>query len=249
MTRILTCLAATALFSSNALAQGGRAVGGDMPVAPAAPPQGAIAVMPQPQQSVTSSTVRSDRVRDPRRPEDYGGVAPGSRQVPPGMRRLAARRNPGPVVAWPGFQMLPTQGSRVFIVGTAGTTMVEGPRTPTQRSYLFPGARLFLYNNSRPLETALFATPLVRARLRAVRGGVSLVLDVRAEVNPVQGQEAAGNGLVFHYLDFPAFAVSEVARIRLSNGLEISATPQGAPIAPAPGGTAVDNERPPPVMR
>lgn len=217
-----------------------------MPVAPATPPQGAIAVMPSQDQAAGASTLRGGRVRDPRRPEDYGGVAPGSGQLPPGMRRLSRRRNVGRAVSWPGFQMLPS-GSRVFVVSTPETVIVEGPRTPTHRSYLFPGAQLFLHNNSRPLETALFATPLVRARLRRLRGAVELQLELRADVTPVSSQGPAVNGLVFHYLDFPPYTLPEIARIRLSNGLEISATPQGPPVAPA--GPVVDNERPPPVVR
>lgn len=248
-TRTSTCFVAALLFSSVASAQGGRVVGADMPVASANPPQGSIAVMPPQQQGVTSRTVAAS-VQEPRRPEDYGGVAPGSRQIPPGMRRLATRRNAGAVVAWPGFQMLPNRGSRVFIVSTAGTNIVEGPRAPGVRTYLFPGARLFLHNNSRSLETVSFATPLLRARLRSLRGSVSLVLELRADVNPVLSQEAAATGLVFHYLDLPPFVLNEVARVRLPNGVEISATPQGAVVAPpAPAGPVVDNERPPPVMR
>jgi hypothetical protein len=141
----------------------------------------------------------------------------------------------------------------VFVVGTTGTTIVEGARAGAVRTYFFPRARLFLSNNGRPLETLAFETPLVRARLRTVRGGVNLVLDLRADVTPRLSQEAAANGLVFHYLDFPPFALSnEVARIRLPNGMEISATPQGAPVpgvVVAPGAPMRDNERPPPVIR
>lgn len=247
--RTLTWLVAALSMSSTSFAQNGRAVGGEMPVAPAAPPQGSIGVMPQQSLGVNSRTMRGDRVRTQRRPEEYGGVAPGSAQPPPGMRRLSRRRNPGLMVAWPGFQLLPTHGSRVFVVATAGTQMLEGPRGPTQRTYIFPGARLFLHNNSRPLETVAFPTPLVRARLVRARGAVQLVLELRADVTPTVSQGTLSDGLIFYYLDFPTYTVEEIARIRLSNGLEVSATPQGAVIPPSSASPVVDNERPPPVVR
>lgn len=252
MKRTLVWTAALLLTSSLASAQGGYTVtAGNSPVAPANPPQGAIAVMPSQPGTPGSRVVGPEGVRAPRRPEEYGGVAPGAAQVPPGMRRLARLRNPGIVVAWPGFQMVPG-GSRVFVVSTAGAAMQEVARAGAQRTYFFPRARLFLSNNGRPLETVAFETPVVRARLRAVRGGVNLILDLRADVTPRMGSEPASPGLMFHYLEFPPFTVSEVARIRLPNGLEISATPQGAPVPPpppppGPGGPVIDNERPPPV--
>lgn len=250
MKRTILWAATLLLTSSVASAQGGYTVNaGNSPVAPANPPQGAIAVMPSQQGGPGSRVVSAEGVRAPRRPEEYGGVAPGSAQVPPGMRRLARARNAGIVVAWPGFQMVPG-GSRVFIVSTAGAAMQEVSRAGLQRTYFFPRARLFLSNNGRPLETVAFETPVVRARLRAVRGGVNLIVDLRADVAPRLGSEPAANGLMFHYLDFAPFAVGEVARIRLPNGMEISATPQGAVIPPPPPGGAVqDNERPPPVQR
>ena len=190
----------------------------------------------------------------PRRPEEYGGVTPGAPRLAPGLARMARlRRGAGSVVTWPGFQMTPS-GSRVFVAmaGTPAVT-VTSP-SPLVRVYHMVGARIVLSNNRRPLITESFATPLRRAYLRAVRGGVDLVLELRAPVEPNTSTDAGPHGLQFFYVDLPQYQGAEIVRLQLPNGQVVvtpDPNPPVSPVAPVPAplGPGVDNERPPPVMR
>jgi len=200
--------------------------------------------------------------RDVHRPEEYGGVTPGLRSVAPGFRRMARLgRTRVPVAAWPGFQMQPG-GSRVFVAMTQPAVVTE-TRTAGQRVVRIAGGRIALSNNRRPLITEAFGTPLNRAYLRQVRGGIELVLDVRAEVDHRTSQEVGPQGLHFLYVDFPPFAAPETMRLHLPNG-RMQQIEVGAPVttnAVVPREPAVrldgpgvvvqqplgsDNERPPP---
>lgn len=219
---------------------------------------GAIGVVPSAmnQEGPSSRTLGSTRRlavnAAPRRPEDYGGVTPGAPHLAPGLARMARlRRGNGAVVAWPGFQMTPT-GSRVFVAmaGTPAVT-VTSP-SPLVRVYHMVGARIVLSNNRRPLITESFATPLRRAYLRAVRGGVDLVLELRAPVEPNTSTDVGPHGLQFFYVDLPSFQSPELVRLQLPNGQVVvtpDANPPVSPIPPQPLPPGVDNERPPPVRR
>ncbi len=161
-------------------------------------------------------TRRLDGARS-RRPEEYGGVTPGVASLAPGLRRLARQgRTQAPLVAWPGFQMVPG-GSRVFVAMTRPGVVTE-TRTPLTRVFHIAGGRVGLSNNRRPLITEAFDTPVTRAFLRSVRGGVDLVVQVRAEVDHRMSQESGPQGLHFVYIDFPPFQAPETMRLRLPSG-------------------------------
>lgn len=190
--------------------------------------------------SRAAGTQRIDGTRG-RRPEEYGGVTPGAGTLPPGLRRLARRgaaaRNP--VVTWPGFQMVPG-GSRVFVAVTRPGVVTE-TRTPLQRVFHIAGGRVALSNNRRPLITEAFDTPVARASLRSVRGGVDLVVQMRAEVEHRMSQEVGPQGLHFVYVDFPPFQAPDTLRLHLPSG----ATQQVEVGAPVTTNAVVPRERSP----
>jgi hypothetical protein len=68
-----------------------------------------------------------------------------------------------------------------------------------------------------------------RAILRPVRGGVDLVVTMRAEVEHRMSQEVGPQGLNFVYVDFPPFQAPETMRLRLPNGA-IQQIEVGAPV-------------------
>lgn len=161
-------------------------------------------------------------------PEEYGGVAPGARTLPPGFRRLARLGTTRvPVVAWPGFQMVPG-GSRLFVAMTRPAVITES-RGPLQRVFHIAAGRVALSNNRRPLITEAFDTPMARAFLRPSRGGVDLVLQMRVEVEHRMSQEVGPQGLHFITVDFPPFQAPETLRLRLPSGA-IQQIEVGAPI-------------------
>jgi len=183
-----------------------------------------------------------------------------------GLRRMLGvqRNSPTPVVAWPGFQMVPG-GSRLFLATTRPLTVLESTPRPMERVLHLDRARVVRSNHRRPLETVAFETPLVRAILRPSRGGLDLVMTLRAETALRTTQEPGNDGLSFLFVDFPAFALPEVARIQMPNGQTVvveggnrplsNAPPSAAPppgmATPVSGGPGVvlDGERPPQVQR
>lgn len=229
------------------------------------PNGGAIGVVPQAGSEPQARTVATRRFNgsEAHRPEEYGGVTPGLRSVAPGFRRMAALgRTRVPVAAWPGFQMQPG-GSRVFVAMTQPAVVTES-RNALQRVIHIAGGRIALSNNRRPLITEAFATPVNRAWLRAVRGGIDLVVDVRAEVDHRTSQEVGPQGLHFLYVDFPPFAAPDTIRLHLPNGrmqeVEVGAPVTTNAVVPREPGVRLDgpgvvvqqpigsdNERPPPV--
>ena len=138
-----------------------------------------------------------------------------------------------PLVAWPGFQMVPG-GSRLFVVLTSAQPVGEAQRAGRTRVYHIAGSRILLSNNRRPLITEAFNTPVSRAFLRPARGGTDLVVELRADVEPSLAQETSTQGYHFVFLNFPSFQAPEIARIVLPSGVTVSATPQGPAVGTTP---------------
>lgn len=225
-------------------------------------PNGAIAVMPTASnQGAVQPSAGAQGLTRGRRPEEYAGLAPGMPRLSPGLTRMLGLRRGArnPVVAWPGFQMVPG-GSRLFLATTQPVTVTEStPRSGVRVIHLAHAIAL-RSNTRRPLETAAFETPLAQAVLRSGRDGLDLVMTLRAEVAPRVSQEAGGAGLSMLYVDFPAYTLpNEIARIHAPNGSTVVVQGNGAPggraapsnAAPPPQATPVsqppmlDNERPP----
>jgi hypothetical protein len=136
--------------------------------------------------------------------EGYGGVCPGKSTVPEG---IAAQPGSAALVTWPGFQLLPGGGSRVFIQ----TSVAVSPslrRNGTQLVISLPGVSLPPGNVRRPLDTSFFNTPVKSVRVKYRKGsGASVEVELRkgaASVAADLRSEKAANGYFFVYLDFPA---------------------------------------------
>jgi hypothetical protein len=129
----------------------------------------------------------------------YTGVVPGSNTVPDNL--------PPPgitgAVSWPGFQMSPDGGSRVFIQTTIEVTP-ELKKEGENWQLVLANVTLPPGNTRRPMDMQFFNTP-VRS-MRAVKRGNTVVvtLHMRAKVQPVMRTERADSGYYFTYLEFPA---------------------------------------------
>jgi len=260
--RLTTIAMACGITATSAVwAQGYTVLGGGAAPPPPPPAQvvqrGPELVVPQaPSAQVTptmggTTTVLSRGGVIARRPEEYGGVTPGTPAVPPGFRR-ARRPRVGALVAWPGFQMVPG-GSRVFVVLTTVQPVADAGRSGRTRVFHIPGARISLSNNRRPLLTEAFNTPVSRAFLRPARGGTDLVMELRADVEPSVSQDTNTQGYHFVYFTFPSFVAPEQTRIVATSGdmnpavrpavvAPVGPTPAVVVGAPRPGS---DMERPP----
>jgi hypothetical protein len=129
----------------------------------------------------------------------YAGVAPGASIAPPVQ---ATRTESKPLITWPGFQMRPDGTSRVFIQSTAALTP-QPSAAAAKFSVHLAGAKVAGNTNRLPLETRFFNTPVSRVNIDVQRDGVTLVLDMRADVSPVVSSERGPTGYYFLYIDFP----------------------------------------------
>jgi len=140
------------------------------PAAPA-PPGAAAAPAPEPAQ--------------PAKPGVTGGYSWTDKPV--AKRRRAPRPlklNPNaPLATYPGFRMLQDGSSRVSLRVTRSVD-VGVHRAPGSVTYVLPGVQVGVRNNTNPLVTTHFNTPLARARLVRGKAGAELVLELRESGEP-----------------------------------------------------------------
>jgi hypothetical protein len=133
--------------------------------------------------------------------QTYNGVAPGSNVVPD---NIAAQPGTAALVTWPGFQMLPDGGSRVFIQ-TSVEVKAELKHEGTHLTLILPGVSLPPGNARLPLDTSFFNTPVKSVRAKTHKpDGVLVQLEMRTKLMPTLHTERASTGYFFVYLDFPA---------------------------------------------
>jgi hypothetical protein len=132
--------------------------------------------------------------------QTYEGVVPGSDVIPD---RIAAAPGQGSLVTWPGFQMLPNGGSRVF-VQTSVEVVPELKRDGLDNWQLvLPAVALPSGNARLPLDTHYFNTPVRSVKASARGTTVVVLLEMRAKLKPIVRTERAANGYFFTYLEFP----------------------------------------------
>ena len=142
--------------------------------------------------------------------QGYGGVVPGAHAGPQsGSKAVAAQ------VTWPGFQVLGDGGSRVF-VQTNVAVQPELARDGKNWIVTLPGVTLPKGNARLPLDTHFFNTPVASVRMTPVHSagkrrrahqvgtGVTLLLEMRADVTPQLHTEKADDGYFFTYVEFAA---------------------------------------------
>ena len=132
--------------------------------------------------------------------QSYNGVVPGSDAVPEG---IAGTPGDTPLVTWPGFQMQPDGGSRVF-VQTSIEVKPELKRDGANWQVVIPGVALPQGNARLALDTEYFNTPVKNVRVKVQKDGVSVLLEMRAQLTPKLRTEKAPNGYFFTYIEFPA---------------------------------------------
>jgi hypothetical protein len=129
----------------------------------------------------------------------YDGVIPGANnppavKVPPGGEKLQ--------VTWPGFQMLPNGGSRIFVQLTSEVD-VDAKMLTKRMVITLKNAEIAGRTNQFPLLTRFFNTPVRQATLVQKGKDTLLVLRLRTDTMPVVSKEGAKDGYHFVYVDFP----------------------------------------------
>lgn len=185
------------LASGVALAQGAKADG--PPQAPAASGSPAASAAPVPAASAAARPMGG---------YSYGGV-PHAKGVPEaaparawrGKARHAAKTVAGPVATLPGFELLGDGGSRVFVELTQNVP-VEERKAKGSLTYVLKGAHVAIHNNTNPLVTVHFNTPVTKAQLRPAGPDLLLVIDLRAAAAPAWTIAAAKDGTAILKIDF-----------------------------------------------
>lgn len=129
----------------------------------------------------------------------YGGVSPETNKIP---ENLAAAPGEAALVTWPGFQMLPNGGSRVFIqtsVAVQPTVRREG----THLEIFLPTVSLPPGNARLPLDTSFFNSPVSEVHAKRKKGGVVVSVVLRSDVAPEVRTERAETGYFFVLIEFP----------------------------------------------
>lgn len=136
----------------------------------------------------------------------YGGSKPdqGSAQPRPAQPRIvhAAPKATGPVATLPGFEMLGDGSSRIFVQLTQ-TVPVEERKAKGALTYVLKGAHVTVHNNTNPLVTVHFNTPVTDARLRQAGNDLLLLINLRAATNPTWKITPAKEGGAILQIDFP----------------------------------------------
>lgn len=127
---------------------------------------------------------------------------PGSDTIPDD---IAAAPGGSALVTWPGFQMMPSGGSRVFVQTSVEVTP-ELKRDGQSDNWQIVLAHVALPpgNARRPLDTHFFNTPVTSIRTLARGQGVVVLLAMRAKLKPIVRTERAQSGYFFTYVEFPA---------------------------------------------
>ena len=126
-------------------------------------------------------------------PGSYEGVKPGGNEPPP----LKATPNSSTtLITWPGFQMRPDGGSRVFIQSTAALS-----HSISQKGNLLlidlGSAKVSGETNQFALYTRFFNTPVVRAQLKP---GARAVLEIELRAAARERRARGGCRRRLHFL-------------------------------------------------
>ncbi|WP_438020023.1 AMIN domain-containing protein [Sorangium sp. So ce315] len=139
------------------------------------------------------------------------GAPPAARQRPGRARKpkkaddLAGR----PVATFPGFRMLPTGGSRVFVQIHGGKVDVAESKAAGRLVYRMKGAGA-IQTNRFPLVTAFFATPVTQVQLVDQGNDLDMVIDLRAQTEATYRVIETEQGVVIQ-VDFPPFVPDQGA--------------------------------------
>ncbi len=131
-----------------------------------------------------SSSGPGGEAAEPKRPSVTGGYAWTEKPRPRKRARRRVHYDPNaPSVTFPGFRLLPDGSSLIWVVVNQ-TVPVEERRAKGRVTYVLKGAVIRIRNNTNPLVTTHFNTPVSRVRLVRDQAGAQLVLNLREDVSP-----------------------------------------------------------------
>jgi hypothetical protein len=156
----------------------------------------------------------------------YAGVKPGGSELPP----IAAKPGSTPAaISWPGFQMQPDGSSRVFLQTTAPLD-VHAVLMDGKVVMELGDAHVVGETNRFALYTQYFNTPVTRVEIQRTGKRTTLVLTLRAQIEPQVSSAQAPSGFHFVYLDFAAGSYLAAPPVALTDSAPTAAAaPVGTP--------------------
>lgn len=186
---VLTVLALSAASLAAAQAPSGSSAPAAAPSGSAAAPSASSSAAPAPTHPATG----------------YGwsdGKPKGKGGAPRPVGRAVHPHPSGPIATMPGFEMQADGSSRLFVSLTQ-TVPVEEHSARGVLTYVLKGAHVALRNNTNPLVTVHFNTPVVRARLVPVGNDLHFIIELRAAVTPTWKITPGKDGTSLLIVDFP----------------------------------------------
>ena len=108
----------------------------------------------------------------------------------------------GPVATLPGFEMLAEGGSRLF-VELSQRVQVDERKVHGSLTYVLHGAHVMVHNNTNPLVTVHFNTPVASARLVPSGHDLLFIVSLRADATPTWKINPGKEGSSVLTVDFP----------------------------------------------
>jgi hypothetical protein len=176
----------------------------------------------------------------------YGWSTPKPNPGRPRAPRTTARKN-SPDALLPGFEVQPDGSTRFFVQLTQAVPF-ETKKTRGSLTYVLKGAHVDRRNNTNPLVTVHFNTPVTTARLVPHGNDLWFVLDLRADASPAATMDTpAQGGAAMLRIDFPKgnYAPSTAAPASPDDAAApagSSSTPSPAPPASSKPSSAAPNE-------
>jgi hypothetical protein len=116
-----------------------------------------------------------------------------------------------PFATYPGFRMLAGGKSSVWVY-VSKKVSVDVRRAAGRVAFVLSGAQVASFNNTHPLVTHYFNTPLSRAWLRPDKGGAELVLELRENVTPTHRVVDGPAGTMILQIELPRASRTYVAQ-------------------------------------
>lgn len=104
-----------------------------------------------------------------------------------------------PLATYPGFRMLPDGTSRLS-VRISKPVDVKVTRAPGRVVFFLPGVQIGIRNNTHPLITTHFNTPVSVAQLKRDKDGAELIVELRERVEPTHKLVKAPDGMVLEVM-------------------------------------------------
>lgn len=201
------------------------------PPSPAPAPEAAAS--PASDSGSAAATAPAAEAADEKPPEPPKVTGGYSWSDKPARKRRARRQvkfDPNaPVATYPGFRMLRSGGSQIWVRVTK-TVDVKKSAAEGSVSYLLAGSTVRVRNNTHPLVTRFFDTPVDQVRLVRTNEGAKVVVRLRSRAGLTHRIVKGPRGTMHLVIDVPPPRLP--TRVQSQGGIAAPPPPKRAPRQP-----------------